>query len=71
MKVFEVKTNDGDQPTTIQATHYYEDGSFVVFSTGLGGYSDSSDIVASFNKMSITSIVMIEDLTYINILTGE
>ena len=61
MKVFKVTTNDGNRPTEIEATHYYEDGSFVVFSTGLEGYSNSSRRVASFNKMSITSIVFVEE----------
>ena len=61
MKVFKVTTNDGNRPTEIEATHYYEDGSFVVFSTGLEGYSNSGERVASFNKMSITSIVFIEE----------
>ena len=57
MKVFEVKTNDGNKPVVIEARHYYEDGSFVVFSTGLEGICRSDERVASFNKMSITSIV--------------
>ena len=61
MKVFKVTTNDGNRPTEVEATHYYEDGSFVAFSTGLEGYSNSSRRVASFNKMSITSIVFVEE----------
>ena len=59
MKVFKVIVNNNPTPTLIEAEHYYEDGSFMNFFIKRKDSAEEFGCVASFNKMSITSIVMI------------
>ena len=57
MKVFKVITRD-NPAAFIEAQHYHEDGSFVDFFIKR---KEHAVAVASFNKMSITSIVFVEE----------
>ena len=57
MKVFKVITRD-NPAALIEAEHYHEDGSFVNFFIKRKEHAVQ---VASFNKMSITSIVIIAE----------
>ena len=59
MKVFKVIVNNNPTPTLIEAEHYYEDGSFMNFFIKRKDNEQEFGCVASFNKMSISSIVMI------------
>ena len=65
MLIFKVRTNDGSKSTKVAAANYTEEGSFVHF------YDLSYERVASFNKMQVSSIVMIESLNHLNLFTGE
>ena len=58
MKVFKITTRDDRLPAFVEAYYYKEDGSFVNFYIER---SDHDELVASFNKMSITSVVVIAE----------
>ena len=53
MKVFEVTTRDHHDPILVEASDYTEEGSFINF------HNHQGRLLASFNKMPITSIVML------------
>ena len=72
MKVFKVRTNDTTPPALIEAGHYYEDGSFMNFIIKRTvSRKEYAVTVASFNKMSIASVVMIAESIGISEVSGK